>query len=89
MVSFHGLPYIDVRVSLIHLYPMMLTVRLADQLVNYYIDRLVAKPNLHDKVEFEIIFSCHTFDLSDRIAVLERHGFSKDEIAALANRCVG
>ena len=84
MVSFHGLPYIDVRVSFNSFVPRDVDGALADRLVNYYIDRLVAQPNLHDKVEFEIIFSCHTFDLTERIALLEQHGFSKDEIASLS-----
>lgn len=83
MVSFHGLPYIDVRVSFNSFVPRDVDGELADRLVNYYIDRLIAQPNLHDKVEFEIIFSCHTFDLSERISVLEKHGFSKSEIASL------
>ena len=84
MVSFHGLPYIDVRVSFNSFVPRDVDGALANRLVNYYIDRLVAQPNLHDKVEFEIIFSCHTFDLTERIALLEQHGFSKDEIASLS-----
>jgi adenylylsulfate kinase-like enzyme/phosphohistidine swiveling domain-containing protein len=84
MVSFHGLPYIDVRVSFNSFVPRDVDGQLADRLVNYYIDRLVEHPNLHDKVEFEIIFSCHTFDLAERIAVLERRGFSKDETASLS-----
>jgi glutamine kinase len=84
MVSFHGLPYIDVRVSFNSFVPSDVEGALADRLVNYYIDRLAAEPNLHDKVEFEIIFSCHTFDLAERIAVLESRGFSKDETAFLS-----
>ena len=84
MVSFHGLPYIDVRVSFNSFVPSDVEGDLADRLVNYYLNRLVAQPNLHDKVEFEIIFSCHTFDLAERMAVLEQHGFSKDEISSLS-----
>ena len=84
MVSFHGMPYIDVRVSFNSFVPRDVDGALADRLVNYYIDRLIAQPNLHDKVEFEIIFSCHSFDLPERISALEKHGFSKDEIAGLS-----
>jgi len=40
---------------------------LAGRLVNYYIDRLLSEPHLHDKVEFEIIFSCYTLDLPNRM----------------------
>ena len=63
LVSFHGLPYIDVRVSFNSFIPRDLPDDLAGRLVNYYIDRLLAEPHLHDKVEFEIIFSCYTLDL--------------------------
>jgi len=55
MISFHGLPYIDVRVSFNSFVPRDVAHPLAERLVNYYISRLVAQPNLHDKVEFEII----------------------------------
>lgn len=85
MVSFHGLPYIDVRVSFNSFVPRDVSGELAERLVNYYIERLVEQPHLHDKVEFEIIFSCYTLDLPERIAVLERHGFSKDDVATLAD----
>jgi glutamine kinase len=84
MVSFHGLPYIDIRVCFNSFLPRDVNGALADKLVNYYIDRLLAQPDLHDKVEFEIVFSCHTFDFAERVAILGRHGFSNDEIASLS-----
>jgi glutamine kinase len=83
MVSFHGLPYIDVRVSFNSFVPRDIGGDLAERLVNYYVDQLVAQPNLHDKVEFEIIFSCYTLDLPERLGVLRHHGFSADDIATL------
>ena len=84
LVSFHGLPYIDVRVSFNSFVPRDLPDNLAGRLVNYYIDRLLAEPHLHDKVEFEIIFSCYTLDLPKRMGVLAGHGFSPDDLAELA-----
>ena len=72
LVSFHGLPYIDVRVSFNSFMPRDVSDDLAERLVNYYIDRLVAEPHLHDKVEFEIIFSCYTLDLPKRLAQARR-----------------
>jgi hypothetical protein len=60
LVSFHGLPYIDVRVSFNSFVPQDVPDDLSGRLVNYYIDRLLSEPHLHDKVEFEIIFSCYT-----------------------------
>ncbi len=84
LVSFHGLPYIDVRVSFNSFIPRDLPDDLAGRLVNYYIDRLLAEPHLHDKVEFEIIFSCYTLDLPERMGRLAEHGFSAQDRAELA-----
>jgi adenylylsulfate kinase-like enzyme/phosphohistidine swiveling domain-containing protein len=84
LVSFHGLPYIDVRVSFNSFVPRDLRGDLAARLVNYYIDTLVAQPQLHDKVEFDIIFSCYTLDLRIRMRTLARHGFSGGDIDDLS-----
>jgi glutamine kinase len=81
LLSFHGLPYIDVRVSFNSFIPRDMKPDLAERLVNYYIERLLAQPTLHDKVEFEIIFSCYTLDLPERLLPLAKHGFSHDDIA--------
>jgi len=80
MVDFCGYPYIDVRVSFNSFIPEELDCHIADRLVNYYLDRLEELPDKHDKVEFDIVFSCYTFDLSKRIKVLEEYGFSEKEI---------
>jgi hypothetical protein len=79
MVHFHGLPYVDVRVSFNSFVPRDLDGPLAEKLVNYYIDRLLANPGLHDKVEFEVVFSCYTLDLPQRLQQLADAGFSADE----------
>jgi glutamine kinase len=83
LMSFHGLPYIDVRVSFNSFIPRDMRPDLAERLVNYYIERLLAQPTLHDKVEFEIIFSCYTLDLPERLLALSKHGFSSDDIAEI------
>jgi len=84
LVSFHGLPYIDVRVSFNSFIPRGVPDDLAGRLVNYYIDRLLAEPHLHDKVEFEIIFSCYTLDLPKRMGRLAGHGFSQEDLGELS-----
>jgi adenylylsulfate kinase-like enzyme/phosphohistidine swiveling domain-containing protein len=84
LVSFHGLPYIDVRVSFNSFIPRDVPDDLAGRLVNYYIDRLLSEPHLHDKVEFEIIFSCYTLDLPKRMGSLAEHGFSPEDLAELS-----
>jgi adenylylsulfate kinase-like enzyme len=85
LVSFHGLPYIDVRVSFNSFVPRDVSGDLAGRLVNYYIDRLLAEPHLHDKIEFEIIFSCYTLDLPKRMGQLARHGFSSEDLTELSD----
>lgn len=80
MVDFAGLPYIDVRVSFNSFVPAELEEKLSEKLVNYYIDRLAQNPEKHDKAEFEIVFSCYTLDLPERIQILKEYGFSEEEI---------
>ena len=84
MPNFHGLPYIDVRLSFNSFIPSGLDEGLAGRLVDYYIERLLDEPTLHDKVEFEIVFSCYTLDLPDRLKALKEGGFSDDECKALS-----
>jgi glutamine kinase len=84
LISFHGLPYIDVRVSFNSFIPRNLPDDLAGRLVNYYIDRLLSEPHLHDKIEFKIIFSCYTFDLRKRMDSLVQHGFSSEDLDELS-----
>lgn len=85
LINFHGLPYIDVRVSFNSFLPAQLEPGLADKLVNYYLDRLEQYPNFHDKVEFEIIYSCYTLDLPQRLDALKDYGFQEKEIELLAS----
>ena len=83
LVNFFGAPYIDVRVSFNSFIPSNLDEIVAGKLVNYYINSLVSNPQWHDKVEFEIVFSCFTFDLPQRIKELKKHGFVNNEIDAI------
>jgi len=85
LVSFHGLPYIDVRVDFNSWIPRDVSDDLAGRLVNYYIDRLLAEPHLHDKVEFAIIFTCYTLDLPKRMGRLTENGFSPNDLAELSS----
>jgi adenylylsulfate kinase-like enzyme/phosphohistidine swiveling domain-containing protein len=85
LTNFHGLPYIDVRVSFNSFIPRDMEPDLAERLVNYYVERLLAQPTLHDKVEFEIIFSCYTLDLPERLSVLLNNGFSPDDVSRITD----
>lgn len=85
LIDFAGLPYIDVRVSFNSFIPKALNDELSEKLVNYYLDRLEERPDLHDKIEFEIAFTCYTLDLPERIKQLSNHGFSQGEIEEISS----
>lgn len=82
---FMGLPYVDVRVSFNSFIPADIDDGLAGRLVDHYINHLISQPSLHDKVEFEIVFSCYTFDLLDRLKALTSSGISNQEQSLIAN----
>ena len=85
MPHFFGLPYIDLRLSFNSFIPADLDDDLAGRLVDHYINRLLKEPTLHDKVEFEIVFSCYTLDLPDRLQMLDNAEFSKKDQTTIAN----
>jgi phosphohistidine swiveling domain-containing protein len=79
LVSLCGLPYIDVRISFNSFIPSDLNEDLADRLVNHYLKSLEEAPTKHDKVEFDIIYSCYTLDLPERLSELKEIGFEEKE----------
>jgi glutamine kinase len=85
LVQFSGLPYIDVRVSFNSFIPATVKDELASRLANHYIDQLIKTPSHHDKVEFEIIYSCYTLDLPTRIKSLLEAGFNQQDCDDLAD----
>ena len=44
--------------------------KLKKKLVDFYLKKLINNPHLHDKVEFEILFTCYDFSLPDRLKEL-------------------
>lgn len=78
--SFLGIPYVDVRLSFNSFIPKTLDKSIAKKLVNYYLDKLYENHELHDKVEFDIVFSCYDFHMANKLERLLEHGFNKNEI---------
>ena len=60
MQNLFGLQYIDVRLSFSSFIPFNIEDSLAIRLVEYYIDKLVSEPELHDKIEFDIVHTCYS-----------------------------
>ena len=80
MHSFLGIPYIDVRVSFNSFIPKHLDENIATKLVDYYLKALESTPESHDKVEFDIVFSCYDFSTPKRLRKLLEHGFNDNEL---------
>ena len=80
MHSFLGIPYIDVRVSFNSFIPKHLDENIATKLVDYYLKALESTPESHDKVEFDIVFSCYDFSTPKKLRKLLKHGFNDNEL---------
>ncbi|MCE4056396.1 PEP/pyruvate-binding domain-containing protein [Pseudomonas sp. Au-Pse12] len=84
LVSFAGHPYVDIRASFNSFIPKALDEPLAARLVDFYIDWLERNPQLHDKVEFEVIPTCFALDFQrwqERLSKGDQ--FSNQEIEKL------
>ena len=83
LAVFGGQPYIDVRASLNSFVPAGLGASYTEPLVNFCLDRLRDRPELHDKIEFEIIPTCFTlnFEKWEKLLVQEA-GLSQRGVSA-------
>lgn len=74
-----GHPYIDVNASFNSFIPKGVENGLSKRLISAYQEKLSQDPSLHDKIEFEVAFTCLDFSLTRRLRD-DYHGtFSKDE----------
>jgi len=80
MVKFGSKPFVDLRASFNSMIPEKIPNQLKEKLIGYYFEKLSKNPELHDKVEFEILFSCYDLSLKNRLKELEKMNFSKSEI---------
>lgn len=85
MVNIGNRAFVDVRNSFNSLIPANLKPELAHRLVSYYIYRLEAHPEFHDKIEFEIVISCLAFDFEIQEKRLRAANFTDDEIRSIKN----
>jgi glutamine kinase len=80
MVSMGGRVFVDVRESLNSFLPADLPEPIAEKLANAWLARLKEYPELHDKVEFEVMVTAYTLDFEDSLARCS-HSLSQEEIA--------
>lgn len=65
MVLVGGRPYIDIRNSFNSFLPATLPDSIGEKLVNAWMERLEAHPELHDKVEFDVAQTAIDFDFTE------------------------
>lgn len=83
MIKFGNKPYVDIRGSFNSLISKELDKKLKEKLLNYFLNKLSKNPHLHDKVEFEILFTCYDLTVENRLQELLHNGFTKNEIAKI------
>lgn len=84
MTNFFGTPYIDVRVDFNSWIPETLSKEVAKKLIKYYLTKFKRNRKYHDKIEFEIIFTCFSPLTEKRLKELRKNNFSKKEINEIA-----
>jgi phosphohistidine swiveling domain-containing protein len=70
MVSLAGQPFIDTRLSFQSFLPAGLPPVLCEKLVDAAVSRLQTHPELHDKVEFDVVITTYSFDIDQKMAEL-------------------
>lgn len=80
MIMIFGRPFVDIRASFNSLIPNSLPADISEKLINYYINKLKKYPEYHDKVEFEVVFSCYDFNETKLTSELRQANFSTREI---------
>ena len=83
MCTVAGRPFIKASVSFESFVPACISANLASKLTHYYVSQLRKAPEKHDKVEFEIAYTCFEPDLDLRLESLRNHGFTSHEIEEL------
>lgn len=81
--SFLGIPFVDVRLSFNSFIPKNLDEKIAKKLANFYLNKLNQNHELHDKIEFSIVYSCYDFNIPAKLKELLAHGFNENEIKRL------
>jgi phosphoenolpyruvate synthase/pyruvate phosphate dikinase len=83
MTKFGNKPFVNTNISFASMIPKIIDNKLAKKLMKYYLKKLNHNPHLHDKVEFDILFTCYDLLLKDSLKQLSSENFSKKEITVI------
>lgn len=88
VILFGNKPYVDVRNTFNSFTPASISKELREKLVNFYMNKLKNYPELQDKVEFEILYTCYDLMFDDKSKELLKNGFNEKEIIELKNSLI-
>lgn len=77
-------PFINLKTAFWALTPASINDELKKKLVSHYCKILKKNKNLHDKIEFEIVYTCFDFSTLRKLSVLNDYGFKNEEIDILS-----
>ena len=63
--------------------PSSLDKKISEKLVNFYTNKFCKNLYLHDKIEFNIVFTCSTLDINEKIKELKKNNFTNREISLI------
>ena len=67
MLNLAGFPYIDLRVDFNSFLPEKLPLKIKEKLINFYLNEIRKKPQMQDKIEFEIVETCYDLNSKKRL----------------------
>ena len=85
---FGNKPYVNVRTSFNAYIPNSISSVLRSKLINFYLKKLESNPHLHDKVEFDILYTCFDLTFDERSKELSLENFSNEEIKDLRSSLI-
>ena len=88
MTKFGNKPYVDIRASFYSLIPNNIKKKYKIKLMKFYCNKLLDSPYLHDKVEFEILFTCFDYKMKNRLNELLKNNFTKNEIKEIEENLI-
>ena len=80
MINFLGCPYIDLRVDFNSFLPKGLKNSIKTKIINHSLKKITQNPELHDKIEFNLIETCFDFDSTFRIRKILKNKDAKEYI---------
>ncbi len=85
MEKYANKPYINLDYAFYSLIPNSLSKKIKNKLNLFYKSKLKKDLSAHDKIEFEIVFSCYDFAMDNKLKELYDYKFSEDEVKIISN----